>query len=71
MREWGSAVSEPSLVASISSKQWLNRVGYPPLAEETLKPSDQIRNKGQEEEGQESEDREGEDQEDEGQEKYS
>lgn len=34
---------------------------YPLLAEETLKPSDQTGNKGQEEEGQESEGRESED----------
>ena len=41
------------LAACNGSIEW----GYPPLAEETLKPSDQIRNKGQKEEGQESEDR--------------
>ncbi|OCK87269.1 uncharacterized protein K441DRAFT_671097 [Cenococcum geophilum 1.58] len=40
------------LAASNSSIEW----DYPPLAEETLKPSDQTGNKGQEE-GQESEDR--------------
>lgn len=54
------------LAASNGSIKW----GYTPLAEETLKTSDQVRNKGQEEGGKESEDREGEDQEDEGQEKH-
>jgi len=41
------------LEASNGSIEW----GYPPLAEETLKPSGQTGNKGREEEGQESEDR--------------